>query len=219
MLDTDSLSADPKRAAQEALRAPDARVTVRVRVRGRALPASNVTSTISPLAQAPAQQPPCRPDLGHAHRQRGSATGLRSRSGPPRPAPARQLAELADAGRYGALSDLCLLLANRDDCAGRAGGFLDAEEGKSIVYPLVTAFLRKGVLQDDTMDAWLRPPFTDGFPALTWVAEPQDRALGRPLAVAPRRVVGGGAALCPAARSVDASPLARLYSRPLPEVS
>jgi predicted dienelactone hydrolase len=86
--------------------------------------------------------------------------------------PARYLAELADAGHYGPFSDLCRVLATRADCAGADAGFLDAEAGKAIVHPLVTAFLRRYVVEDESMDAWLQPPFTDGFPALTWSAEP-----------------------------------------------
>lgn len=84
----------------------------------------------------------------------------------------RYLAEIADAGHDGSFSDLCALLATRSDCAGADAGFLDPADGKAIVHPLVTAFLRKYVLEDDTMDAWLQPPFTDGFPALTWSANP-----------------------------------------------
>ncbi len=84
----------------------------------------------------------------------------------------RFLAELADAGHYGPFSDLCRLLATRADCAGAEEGFLDPDEGKLVVHPLVTAFLRRYVLEDDSMDAWLQAPFTDGFPALTWTAEP-----------------------------------------------
>ncbi|MCB9665106.1 MAG: hypothetical protein H6732_13410 [Alphaproteobacteria bacterium] len=84
----------------------------------------------------------------------------------------RYLAEIAGAGHYGPFSDLCLVLASRADCAGAAGGFLDPDAGKAIVHPLVTAFLRRYVLEDTTMDAWLQPPFTDGPAALTWSAEP-----------------------------------------------
>lgn len=84
----------------------------------------------------------------------------------------RYLAEIADAGHYGPFSDMCALLATRADCAGADAGFLDPDEGKAIVHPLLTAFLRKYILEDDAMDAWLQAPFTDGFPALTWSAEP-----------------------------------------------
>lgn len=84
----------------------------------------------------------------------------------------RYLAEIADAGHYGPFSDMCTLLATFEDCRGPDEGFLPAADGQAIVHPLVTAFLRKHIHQDDTMDAWLSPPFTDRFPALTWTADP-----------------------------------------------
>jgi predicted dienelactone hydrolase len=84
----------------------------------------------------------------------------------------RYLAEIEGAGHDGSFSDLCAVLATRSDCAGADAGFLDPAAGKAIVHPLVTAFLRRYVLEDDSMDGWLQPPFTDGFPALTWSADP-----------------------------------------------
>lgn len=86
--------------------------------------------------------------------------------------PTRYLAELDGAGHYGPFSDLCRVLLTRADCLGAEGGFLDPDEGKAIVHPLITAFLRKHLGGDDTMDAWLGSPYTDGFPALTWSADP-----------------------------------------------
>lgn len=86
--------------------------------------------------------------------------------------PTRYLAELDGAGHYGPFSDLCRVLLTRDDCLGSEGGFLDPDDGKAIVHPLVTAFLRKHVAGEAAMDAWLGPPYTDGFPALTWTADP-----------------------------------------------
>lgn len=85
--------------------------------------------------------------------------------------PTRYLGELADGGHNAPFSDLCRLLATLGDCRGAEAGYLTQDEGHAIVHPLVTAFVRRYVLQDDTMDAWLQPPFTGGLPALTWTAE------------------------------------------------
>lgn len=86
--------------------------------------------------------------------------------------PTRYLGELADAGHNAPFSDLCRLLPTLGDCGGADAGYLSQDEGHAIVNPLVTAFLRRYVLEDETMDAFLQAPFTDGFPALTWSAEP-----------------------------------------------
>lgn len=86
--------------------------------------------------------------------------------------PTRYLGELADAGHNAPFSDLCRLLPTLGDCGGADAGYVSQDEGHAIVHPLVTAFLRRYVLEDDTMDAWLQAPSTDRFPALTWSAEP-----------------------------------------------
>jgi len=79
----------------------------------------------------------------------------------------RFLAELADAGHYAPFSDMCNLLATFEDCLGAAEGFMEPDTGHAIVNPLVSAWIRRYLLQDPAMEAWLGTDFEDRFEQLT----------------------------------------------------
>lgn len=79
----------------------------------------------------------------------------------------RMLAELADAGHYAPFSDMCNLLATFEDCRGSAEGFMEPDVGHAIVNPLVSAWIRRHLLQDVSMDAFLGEDFAQRFDQLT----------------------------------------------------
>ncbi|MFM2161952.1 MAG: hypothetical protein RLZZ383_1464 [Pseudomonadota bacterium] len=78
------------------------------------------------------------------------------------------LVTFADAGHYGAFSDMCRLLATFEDCKGPDAGFLDSDRGKALTTTLVTAFLDARWRGETRAAAWLAPETVQSNPELTF---------------------------------------------------